>query len=98
MIYDTIAPCKKKKGYEGIPDEFYQIPLKKVKETLLKELHSYEVLRETKVMVVFKEEKSGNKISIYPSLRTFIHGDVEEDEAIVILDKISKSIEKIKAS
>ena len=98
MIYDTIAPCKKKKGYEGVPEEFYNVSLEDLKDTLLQDLNSYQILRETKVMLVFKEKAGKNKISIFPSLRVFVHGDLKEEEATSIFDTISKSVKKITAS
>jgi hypothetical protein len=98
MIYNTISPCKKKKGFEGYPDEFYNVPLTSIKDNLLDVLDSYQLLRETKVCLILKEEGSGNKISIFPSLRAFIYGDVEKKEATSIFDKISKSVEKTVSS
>jgi len=98
MIYHTVSPCKKKKGFEGIPEEFHNISLLKLKDELLNNLKSYKILRETKVMLVLHDEKKGNKLSIFPSCRVFIHGDLREDEAIVILEHVSKSVEKIIAS
>ena len=98
MIYHTVTPCKKKKGYEGIPEEFHNISLDKLKGEILANLRSYSLLRETKIMLVFQDEKKGNKLSIFPSLRVFIHGNLKEEEAKSILEEISKSVEKISAS
>ena len=95
MIYDTIAPCKRKKGFEGIPDEFYNVSLSKLKDKIETELSSYEILRETKVMLVFKEKGTNNKLSIFPSLRAFLYGDIEEEEASNVFKKISTSLEDI---
>ncbi|MHA1200428.1 MAG: hypothetical protein ACTSQF_13985, partial [Candidatus Heimdallarchaeaceae archaeon] len=69
MIYDTIEPCKKKKGFEGIPEGFHNVPLDELKTELLTNLKSYKLLRETRVMLVLADDKKGNKISIYPSCR-----------------------------
>ncbi len=98
MIYETVAPCKKKKGFEGIPEEFHEVPLGDLKNELLHNLKSYKLLRETRVMLIFLDDEKGNKISIYPSCRVFVHGDIQEDEAKEIINKIGKSIEKITAS
>lgn len=98
MIYDTIEPCKKKKGFEGIPEEFHNVPLDELKTELLSNLKSYRLLRETRVMLVLSDDKKGNKISIYPSCRVFVHGDIQEDEAKTIINRIGKSVEKITAS
>lgn len=95
MIYDTIAPCKRKKGFEGIPDEFYNVSLKELKNTIETELKSFEILRETKVMLVFKEKGTDHKLSIFPSLRAFLYGDIDEHEASNVFKKISKSLEEI---
>ncbi len=98
MIYHTVSPCKKKKGYEGIPEEFHNISLVELKDELLSNLKSYKLLRETRVMLVLQDEDKGNKLSIFPSCRAFIHGDLSEDEAIVVLENVSKCVEKIRAS
>ena len=98
MIYETIEPCRRKKGFEGIPSEFYQVPLEILKNELIKTLDSYKLLRETKVMLVLQNEKNGYKISIFPSCRIFIHGDVDEKEAKEILNEISNSIKHILSS
>lgn len=98
MIYHTVSPCKKKKGFEGIPEEFHNISLMKLKDELLINLKSYKLLRETKVMLIFQDEEKGNKLSIFPSCRVFVHGDLKKDEAIVIFEQVSKSVEKIVAS
>lgn len=98
MIYNTIEPCKNKKGFEGIPEAFYNISLDDLKKEILGNLKSYKLLRETRVMLVLADDKKGNKISIYPSCRVFVHGDIQEDEAKSIINKISKSIEKITVS
>lgn len=98
MIYDSVTPCKKKKGFEGIPEEFHNISLDELKNELLLNLKSYKLLRETKVMLVFQDKKKGNRLSIFPSLRVFVHGDLREEEARSILEKISQSVEKISAS
>lgn len=98
MIYHTVSPCKKKKGFEGIPEEFHNVSLQQLKDELLGNLKSYKLLRETKVMLIFQDEKKGNKLSIFPSCRVFVHGDLKEDEAIVIFEQVSKSIEKMIAS
>ena len=98
MIYHTVSPCKKKKGFEGIPEEFHNVSLQQLKGELLSNLKSYKLLRETKVMLIFQDEKKGNKLSIFPSCRVFVHGDLKEEEAIVIFKQVSKSIERIIAS
>ena len=98
MIYHTVSPCKKKKGFEGIPDDFHNVSLVELKDELLSNLKSYKLLRETRVMLVFRDEEKGNKLSIFPSCRAFIHGDLSEEEAIIILENVSKSVEKIRAS
>ena len=98
MIYNTITPCKKKKGFEGIPDEFYNVPLKELRDSLITDLHSYMLVRETKVMLVLKEKEGDNKISIFPSCRVFVYGDLAKDEAKHIINTISKSVEKVIAS
>ena len=95
MTYDTIAPCKKKKGFEAIPEEFHNISLDDLKDELLSHLKSYKLLRKTRVMLVLADDKKGNKISIFPSCRVFVHGDIQEDEARVIINQIGKSVEKI---
>ena len=98
MIYDNIEPCKKKKGFEGIPEEFHNISLKDLKSELLENLKSYKLLRETRVMLVLQDDETGHKISIFPSCRVFVHGDIQEDDAKTIINQISKSIERITAS
>ena len=98
MIYDTIEPCKKKKGFEGIPEDYFNISLDLLKKELLRNLKSYKLLRETRVMLVLADDRKGNKISIFPSCRVFVHGDIQEDEAKAIIQEISKSVEKITAS
>ena len=98
MIYHTVSPCKKKKGFEGIPEEFHHISLVELKDELLINLKSYKLLRETKVMLIFQDEEKGTKLSIFPSCRVFVHGDLKEAEAIVIFEQVSKSVEKIMAS
>ena len=98
MIYHTVSPCKKKKGFEGIPEEFHNVSLKDLKNELLFDLKSYSLLRETKVMLIFQDKDKGNKLSIFPSCRVFIHGDLKKDEAIVIFEQVSKSVERIIAS
>ncbi len=95
MIYQTVAPCKKKKGFEGHPESFYNISLSELKEVLAVELVSYEVLRETKIMMMLVDNSSGYKISIFPSARVFIHGTLEEGEAIEILNIISSAVVEI---
>ena len=98
MIYNTITPCKKKKGFEGIPDEFYNVSLNELRDSLITDLHSYTLVRETKVMLVLKEKEGDNKISIFPSCRVFVYGDLAKDEASSIINTISKSVEKVIAS
>ncbi len=98
MIYDTIEPCKKKKGFEGIPKEFHNVPLGDLKSELLLNLKSFKLLRETRVILVLQDDEKGNKISIYPSCRVFVHGDIQKDEAKEIINEISKSIKKITLS
>ncbi|MHA1202491.1 MAG: hypothetical protein ACTSQ4_08220 [Candidatus Heimdallarchaeaceae archaeon] len=95
MIYRTIAPCKKKKGFEGHPEEFYDISLPKLKGVLLKKLDTYKMLRETKIMMLLVDNSSGYKISLFPSARVFIHGSLEEDEALEILNIISSAVVEI---
>lgn len=95
MIYSTIEPCKKNKGFEAIPEDFHNISLGELKSELLTKLKSYEILRETKIMLVLTDIKNGRKISIFPSCRVFIHGDIQMDEAKAIIHKIGKSVEKI---
>ena len=95
MIYRTIAPCKKKKGFEGQPEEFYDISLSRLKEALSERLDTYEILRETKIMMLLVNNSSGYKISIFPSARVFIHGSLEEEEALKILKIISSAVVEI---
>ncbi|MCG3215291.1 MAG: hypothetical protein KAS63_01105 [Candidatus Heimdallarchaeota archaeon] len=98
MIYNTITPCKKKKGFEGIPEKYYQVPLKELGDSLTEDLNSYKLVRETKIMLVLKEKEGKNKISIYPSSRVFVYGDLDKEEAKNIMNTISKTVEKIIAS
>ena len=95
MIYQTVEPCKKKKGFEGHPESFYDISLLELKEVLAVKLVSYEVLRETKIMMMLVDNSSGNKISIFPSARVFIHGSLKEEEALKILNIISSAVVEI---
>ena len=95
MIYRTIAPCKKKKGFEGHPEDFYDISLSKLKGTLSEKLATYKILRETKIMMLLVDNSSGYKISIFPSARVFIHGSLEQDEALEILKIISTAVVEI---
>lgn len=95
MIYRTIAPCKKKKGFEGHPEDLYDISLSKLKAVLLEKLDTCEILRETKIMMMLVDNSSGNKISIFPSARVFIHGSLEEEEALEILKIISSAVVEI---
>ena len=92
MIYKTVEPCKKKKGFEGFPDEFYNISLMKLLDILSKKLPNYEPLRETKIMIMLVDNSKNYKISIFPSGRVFIHGTLSKDEANEILGIISESI------
>jgi len=98
MIYRTIAPCKKKKGFEGHPEDFYNISLSKLKGVLSEKLDAYEVLRETKIMMLLVDNSSGYKISIFPSARVFIHGSLEEEEALEILNIISTAVVEISSN
>lgn len=98
MIYRTIAPCKKKKGFEGHPENFYDISLSKLKVVLLEKLDTYEVLRETKVMMLLVDNSSDYKISLFPSARVFIHGSLEEEEALEILNIISAAVVEISSN
>ncbi|MHA1829501.1 MAG: hypothetical protein ACTSX6_12755 [Candidatus Heimdallarchaeaceae archaeon] len=95
MIYSAITPCRKKKGFEGIPEKLYDVSLSQLTPLLLANLPSFSILRKTKVMIVLLERATGKKISIFPSLRVFIHGNIEKKEAENILSAISKSIESI---
>ncbi len=98
MIYRTIAPCKKKKGFEGHPEDFYDISLSKLKVVLSEKLAAYETLRETKIMMLLVDNSSGYKISIFPSARVFIHGSLEEEEALEILNIISTAVVEISSN
>ena len=98
MIYRTIAPCKKKKGFEGYPEDFFDILLSKLKGVLSEKLDTYELLRETKIMMLCVDNSSGYKISIFPSARVFIHGSLEEEEALEILDIISSAVVEISSN
>ncbi len=98
MIYRTIAPCKKKKGFEGHPEDFYDISLSKLKVVLSEKLDAYETLRETKIMMLLVDNSSGYKISIFPSARVFIHGSLEEEEALEILNIISTAVVEISSN
>lgn len=95
MIYGTIAPCKKKKGFEGYPESFFNISLFELKVALGGKLESFKVLRETKIMMMLVDNSSGYKISIFPSARVFIHGTLEEGEAEEILKIISSAVVEI---
>lgn len=98
MIYRTIAPCKKKKGFEGHPEDFYDISLSRLKEALSDKLDTYEILRETKIMMLLVDNSSGYKISIFPSARVFIHGSLEEEEALEILNIIGSAVVEISSN
>jgi hypothetical protein len=98
MIYRTIAPCKKKKGFEGHPEDFYDISLSRLKEVLSEKLDTYEILRETKIMMLLVDTSSGYKISIFPSARVFIHGSLEEEEALKILNIIGSAVVEISSN
>ncbi|MBY9001233.1 MAG: hypothetical protein KGD64_09985 [Candidatus Heimdallarchaeota archaeon] len=95
MIYSTVAPCKKKKGFEGHPDEFFNISLPQLNEVLSKSLPNYEILRKTSIMMMLVDKISGHKISIFPSARVFIHGSLDEEEAKKILLIISRAVIEI---
>ena len=49
-------------------------------------------------MLVLKDDVKGNKLSIFPSCRVFVHGDLEEEDAKNIFRQVSKSVEKVIAS
>jgi len=98
MIYGTIEPCKKKKGFEAIPNKFLKISLEELKRELLSNLKTFRLLRETKFMIVLADDKQDFKIAIFPSCRVFVHGDIPEYEAQRVIQEISKSVEKITSS
>ncbi len=95
MIYRTITPCKKKKGFEGYPESFFNISLPQLKDVLEVKLESFKVLRETKIMMILVDYISSYKISIFPSARVFIHGALDEEEALEILKIISSAVVEI---
>ena len=78
--------------------DYYNISLDDFKTDLLHYLKSYKLLHETRLMLVLADDEKGNKISIFPSCRVFIHGDIDEEEAKGILNGISNSIIQVLTS
>jgi len=98
MKYKTIEPCKTKKGFQGIPEIPIKINLTALSENLPKYLPSFKLVRLTKVAVLFKDQESGYRLSIYPTGKAFAFEVEKKEKALEIFNKISQCITELNKS
>ena len=94
MKYKTIEPCKTKKGFQAIPEMPKSIELEKIAMAIPNYLEEFKLIRITKVVALFKDEKRGYRLSLYPSGKAFIFDIADRKEAEEIFRKLSLCISK----
>ncbi len=91
-LYTSVEPCKKKIGFQAIPNKELELNLEDIVPKMLESLKEYEIQRKTKVVLVLKHSTKDYILSFFSSGRFLIRDMADSEEFSRTVKKIEEVV------